>query len=186
MTKQKFDLFWEASWLPKIKKLESKFLKIEFDYTLKDKVYEEYENQRDHVHSFMVVPDKRIDRHKVGAIITNVILQLAPFSEYIDKQQENAHYPTVEYFPNEVLAWHCGISVVFSFLLEELKQQNKLSEIKILEKKGFAYPKTEYCQYQIHILRSLFHAKRNGGIDIFSFSHVLFFIEYINKQFYKV
>jgi len=182
MTKDKYNSFWETSFLPKAKTLESKYRAIKFDQSVKDKIYDEYEIQRKKVHSYMVTPDKRIDRHKIGAILTNVILQFVPFTESIHSQNANAHYPVVKYFPNEVFAWHCGISVVFSFLIEELNKNNKVSEVNLLKSRGFGYPKTEHGDYQIHILRSLFHAKRNGGIDIFSFSHIYFFIEYINKH----
>ena len=75
MTKEKYHSFWETSFLPKAQALESKYRNIKFNSLVKDQIYEEYEKERNKVHSYMVAPEKRIDRHKIGAILTNVILK---------------------------------------------------------------------------------------------------------------
>jgi hypothetical protein len=143
-------------------------------------LYAEYESKKQSIHNYMVYPNGRIDRHKIAATFIHSILKIHPITGAIPQSDYDLRFSKVEYLPNEVFAWHCGISIVYSFLMEELQTSNQQSILQRL-KIGFFYPPCSHDDYQIHVLRSLYHAKVKATFDIFSFSHVFYLLEEYNK-----
>ncbi|XDD43137.1 hypothetical protein AB3N58_01880 [Leptospira sp. WS60.C2] len=148
-------------------------------------LYSEYETKKKSIHNYMVHPNGRIDRHKIAATFVHSILKIHPITGASPQSDYDLRFSKAEFLPNEVFAWHCGISIVFSFLMEELQKNKQLSIRQRLEE-GFKYPPCSHDDYQIHVLRSLYHAKVKGTFDIFSFSHVFYLIEEYNKLILQV
>ena len=176
MTKQKFDQFWAKGFLPKADKIADKYPNISFDASKQDLIYNEYQALNQRLHNYMVDPAGRIDRHKIGSTLVSVILKVLPFSGVSPQQAYDLRFSKLEHMPNETWAWHCALSIIFSFRMQ-MAQQNADQETINLLGNGFDYPPCSHGEYEEHVLRSLYHARKSGLFDVFSFSHVLFFVE---------
>ncbi|MCR9143390.1 MAG: hypothetical protein NXI24_14150 [bacterium] len=182
MTKEKFDHFWGISFYPKVEKLLANYPNIRFDPGKAAQVYVRYEAIKDQIHDLMMNPDGRIDRHKVGSALIAAILEVLPFSGPEISEATTEKNSGFEYLPNEIWAWHCALSIVLSFSMEEAKRNND-SARRALVKKGFAFPPCSHGAYEVHVLRSLNRSRVVGAFDIFSFSQILFWVEIYSVMF---
>ncbi|RHX89536.1 hypothetical protein DLM76_21230 [Leptospira yasudae] len=180
MTSEKFDQLWEISFSPKAAGLSSKYPNLKVNDSAKDDIFKVYEETRKKIHNYMVDPEGRIDRHKIASTVVYSILKILPIRGAQSQTPYELRFAKVEFMPNEVFAWHCGLSIVYSFIIEQAKRDKDQELIDSL-KNGFKFPKCSHDNYEIHVLRSLYYARVNSKFDIFSFSHIFFLVEEYSK-----
>lgn len=176
MSPAKYTQLWEVAFIPKARELLTKFPNLRFDPDCKDLIYGEYEATKDRLHNYMVDPGGLIDRHKIASTLIHSILKIQPFTGVTPQKGYDLRFATAEYMPNELWAWHCAISVVYSFVVELARRENSGS-VEMLKTRFPVYPPCNHDSYPVHVFRSLYHARISQKFDMFSFSHVLFFVE---------
>lgn len=176
MTEAKFLDFWDNIFLPRANQLCRQFSCLRFDGTQRDLIRKTFEDMKPDVKIFMHNPDGLMDRHKVAALFVDVILTKRPFTTSARSSESIKNRFTAEFMPNEVWAWLCAKDIVYSFIQEKNHKSNNVRLMRMW-KKGFVYPSCDHGIYEEHVFRSLYLSTARGNFDIFSFSHVLFFLE---------
>ena len=78
-----YDYLWANSIKPKIDRMLSSDDDIFFvEGQVKEKIWLTYEDYKNKVHTYMLDPDGRIDRHKVASVLLYSIIANKPFEFY--------------------------------------------------------------------------------------------------------
>ena len=173
MEKIKFDDFWDNSFLKYANHLCSNFPDLVFNEKSKDQIWQEYEKLRITIHSYMINPDGRIDRHKIASVLIFAILQVSPFFLKIpDDNKVNL----IELAPNEDFAFYCGIVIIKSFIIAQALEDNDNERARLFEN-DFEFPSCPHESYRSHFIKNLYYSKINKIIDVFTLSNLFFLIE---------
>lgn len=171
MTRAKFTEIWDKIIKPKVEEVQnSPHVNLNYRISLlKEKIFERYHQLNPIIHTYLPDPSGRIDRHKIASAFIQVIMELKPFSIDIgDEERLAVKYRLV----NEILAFYVGISIVYSFIMEDADSNRKIFE------KGFLFPKCPHGDYLMYIYENLYYAfSINENFDLFTFANLLFLIE---------
>lgn len=180
MSPEKFNQLWEISFLPKAREMQKTYPNLRLDKSKKETIYEFYQTRKSEVHRYMTDTEGKKDRHKIASILIESIFLALPFTGVNDMSGYDLKFAKAEYMPNEVFAWHCAMSTVLSFIITTAKQEK--DEITLNHfSKGFIFPPCSHDNYQVNVLRSLYYSRNKKTFDIFTFSHILFFLEEYTK-----
>jgi hypothetical protein len=172
MNKEKFNILWEKSYLPYVDYLKKIATNSRFNNEARDIIWQEYEETKSVLHTYMTDPDGKIDRHKVSAIIIFSILKIEPFKLVLP---DNEKLKPIEVLTNEAFAFHCALSTLKSFIVTDAVLKNDEKRIKQFD--DFIFPKCEHGDYSLYFIKSLYYSKKNKKVDIFSLANLLFMIE---------
>jgi len=170
-----YEKLWDNCIKPKIDKmLEDDDDLLYNRVQVKEKIWYTYEDYKNKVHTYMHNPDGLIDRHKIASVMLYSIIVNKPFElKYLHNKKE-LKVSTI--LANEILGFNVALDIIWYFIMEEANQESSYNRIDIF-RNGFVFPECRHEKYEIHVYRTLYYAKLNDRYDIFSLSHILFFIE---------
>lgn len=177
MTRIKYGEIWTEVIEPAIKKIiKNKDIRLVYEMNfLKEKIYEDYEKIKSNVHTYMADPQGKIDRHKIAASFILVLRNVRPFELVIKSAKDKL--PVKFYLVNELLALQTGLSIVYSFIMDNSDKKTR----EIFEH-GFKFPICEHDNYFNYLLQELYYAFQvNKCFDVFTYSNLLFMIEEYTK-----
>lgn len=169
---------WSETAEPCLKGYLKKHSKVTLKSNPKDLVKNRYDQIRDQIHPQMANPVSLIDRHKIAAAFVQSVLDVIPINtpQILDSKQDTSIIGEA-YFLNEKFAFHLGTSVLYSYMMDDFKQQNDQNSISAI-KNGLYFPETKHDgNYQDNVTKLLYASRMKKVFDLFSFAHIFFFIE---------
>lgn len=122
--------------------------------------------------------DRRIDRHKIGAALALAILEVCPLT--VPEYELGVKHAVLEYFPNEVLAFKTAVQIVIQFALKIAELAGDDRRIAHLSQ-NFSYPQASDGVYLEHAYKALYHARKDGNLDLLLLANLLFVLESYNE-----
>ena len=196
MEKSKYNEYWHRYFHPQLVEIEQENDNtIYFDSaSLKEKVYQNYENYKNFYKSIYQFDEKRIDRHKISALFVISCVDSNPFT--IENPNKKSTY-----LSNCFFSLNCGIIMLKDLILESLKENFIKKDISKelfnnIEEGKFLYPNViqeSINQYEIILIRELYiYENRNKNkIDIKNpicliafLAHIFFHLERYNLSVY--
>lgn len=175
MSPEKYDELWKNLILPCFNSLIKRYPSLQFNESgLKQKISQEYAHRRKYVHGLMQDAKGRIDRHKVAAAFTFIIIKLSPITASILRTDPN--WPIYKLI-NEAAAIGIAFGIVKDFIISQAKQSgnNNFDEIYA---QGFRMPECDHNKkYVLHLYRLLYNERREEKEPILFLAHILFLIE---------
>lgn len=166
--------------------------------SLKKKLFDEYELLRKNYKSdYKFKEDKKIDRHKISALITLSFINSHPF-----ELEEKSNFPRKVYLSNCFFSLTSGVSVLKSFIIDNLRKISiedknfSFEKLKNFEKSDFCYPtiiNDDAPTYTEALIRELYFYERrkklkidfdNKTCYITLLSHIFYFLESHNLSKY--
>ena len=185
MTELEYNGFWDNTCIPFIDKILNISKNIYFIENKKKEIFFKYEKIKASIkENEMCNPNGKLDRHKVGAILSNAVILSCPFQlEY----KQDVKFTPLEFYANEYFAFHFALSVVYSFLKQDYENKNDKESLSLFQNynTNFEFPKCEYGAYSDSIIQILNKTKDSKYFDYFMFSNILFMIEPYTKSIRK-
>ena len=198
MTKDKFLHFWDNIIYGFAVNLQKKYFNdLSFNSDTKEVIWLEYESYKKSYKKYAGFrEDQNIDRHKVASLFTLAIINSEPL-----KIKKGSVAKKELYIVNVNLATQSAITLLFSWLVKEFKEQKFITEntIHFVESHEIDYPETtkeEGITYLQTLTRELYRSQNSkivsttnssqivSVINVLSsmLAHVFFFIEVYNKE----
>lgn len=140
----------------------------------KESLAREYDEVRQYIRGQMFAAPEimvhRIDRHKVAAAFTKVIMKVKPLRM---KAEINNASPGAR-LANETLAFLVAVRVVQRFLVRRFKVQPEWADK--LANTSFSFPPANEGNYPEHVYKAFFNADCNG-LNVFVLANLYFLIE---------
>jgi len=163
-----------------VEKFDLKFNSVFFDL-----VYKKYESKRiDIKKNVMKEPDKKIDRHKIAALLYVALVELAvernfsDFSSYFkDKRLRSKDFLLA--FVHD-FAFNATLGVVESFIISNWEKDKKYR--KHIEKEGIV---TQPEIYKECTIKEFIFAQKEGKLSAILIANILYLIEYISESEFK-
>lgn len=186
MKQETFNRLWDRQIVPKIHQIRqsSYFLLFRNKRSfaqIKDDIFEDYEGNRYEFKKMMKGTGSiLIDRHKIAALLVRSVLVVSPFDLRARTLQNKSKNPKLrDWLANEILALHCGLCVMQTFVLEDGIQKNKIENRAISVSKIIDTPDVRGGQesYEIQTCRTLRCEKRRSNFSVLLFANIMFLLE---------